>query len=149
MTQDLKVQIQNDMKDAMRAKDKARLGTIRLLMAAVKQIEIDGQKTLDNNGVIGVLNKMVKQRNESIKQFEQANRKELADKEKFEITVLQQYLPEQLSDAEVDKFIQEAVESTGASSMKDMGKVMGILKPKLHGRTNMGAVSQKIKAKFS
>jgi len=146
---DLKAQIQSDMKEAMKAKDAARLGTIRMLMAAIKQVEIDDQKNLDNDGVIGVINKMIKQRNESIKQYENADRQELADKEKAEIVVLEKYLPEQLSDEEVEKLIQEAIKATEASAMKDMGKVMGILKPKLHGRANMGAVSQKIKAMLS
>lgn len=150
MTQEaLKAQIQSDMKEAMKAKDAARLGTIRLLMAAIKQIEIDSQKTLDDEGIIGVLNKMIKQRNESIKQFEAADRPALAEKEKAEIAVLEKYLPEPLSDKEVEEIIEEAIRTSGATEMKDMGKVMGLLKAKLHGRADMSLVSQKIKAKLS
>lgn len=146
---DLKTQIQDDMKEAMRAKDSARLGTIRLLMAAVKQVEIDSMKKLDDEGVMTVLNKMIKQRRESIVQFEAAARQELADKEKAEITILQAYLPEQMSEADVDKEIKAALAETAATSIKDMGKVMAILKTKLAGRTDMGSLSEKIKKHLS
>ena len=121
---DIKTRIQDDMKDAMRAKDSVRLGTIRLLMAAIKQVEVDTRIMLNDEGVMTVLNKMIKQRRESIVQFEAAARQELADKEKAEIAILQAYLPEQMSDADVDKEIKAALAETGATSIKDMGKVM-------------------------
>ncbi|WP_423062930.1 GatB/YqeY domain-containing protein [Candidiatus Paracoxiella cheracis] len=143
--EDLKKKIQNDMVAAMRAKEKERLGTIRLLMAAIKQREIDDQITLDNNGVLKVIEKMIKQRRDSIKQYETGNRPELAEKESKEIDILQVYMPAQMSDADINAAIDEAIQSTGASSMKDMGKVMGVLKDKLQGRADMGAVSAKIK----
>ncbi len=143
--EDLKKKIQNDMVAAMRAKEKERLGTIRLLMAAIKQREIDDQITLDNNGVLKVIEKMIKQRRDSIKQYETGNRPELAEKESKEIDILQVYMPAQMSDADINAAIDEAIQSTGASSMKDMGKVMGVLKDKLQGRGDMGAVSAKIK----
>jgi len=142
---DIKTRIQDDMKDAMRAKDSVRLGTIRLLMAAIKQVEVDTRIMLNDEGVMTVLNKMIKQRRESIVQFEAAARQELADKEKAEIAILQAYLPEQMSDADVDKEIKAALAETGATSIKDMGKVMAILKTKLAGRADMGSLSQKIK----
>lgn len=142
---DIKTQIQDDMKEAMRAKDSARLGTIRLLMAAIKQVEVDTRIMLNDEGVMGVINKMIKQRRESIVQFEAAARQELADKEKAEIAILQAYLPEQLSEAEVAEHIKAALAETGATSIKDMGKVMAILKTKLAGRADMGSLSQKIK----
>ncbi len=133
----------------MRAKDKARLGVIRLITSAMKQIEVDERIELDDARVLTILDKMLKQRRESIKQYEAAERQELADQEAFEITVIQEYMPTQLDDAEIDAIIDDAVAATGASSMKDMGKVMGIIKPKLAGRADMGAVSGKIKAKLS
>lgn len=146
--EDLKKKIQNDMVAAMRAKEKERLGTIRLLMAAIKQREIDDQTTLDNNGVLKVIEKMIKQRRDSIKQYEAGNRPELAEKENKEIDILQVYLPAQMSDADINAAIDEAIQSTDASSMKDMGKVMGVLKDKLQGRADMGAVSAKIKQRL-
>ena len=137
----LKERIQEDVKDAMRAKDKPRLATIRLITAAIKQREVDERIELDDTQVLVVLDKMCKQRRESISQFEQAGRDDLAAKEKAELELIQQYLPEQLSEAEINELIDAAMQSTGASSMKDMGKVMGQLKPKLQGRADMGAVS--------
>jgi uncharacterized protein YqeY len=134
------------MKAAMRASDKERLSTIRMLQAAIKQREVDERITLDDVQVIAVLEKMVKQRKESIVQFEAGGRADLADKEKAEIALLQAYLPAQLSAAEVDTIIQEAIAATGAASVKDMGKVMGLVKAKAAGRTDMGAVSARIKA---
>ncbi len=146
---DLKTQITDAMKTAMREKNKARLGVIRLMTAAMKQIEVDERIELDDARVLTILDKMLKQRRESIKQYEAAERQELADQEAFEITVIQEFMPSQLSDDEISTIIDEAVAATGASSMKDMGKVMGIIKPKLAGRADMGAVSGKIKAKLA
>jgi len=142
----LKERITEDMKAAMRASDKERLATIRMLQAAIKQREVDERVTLDDAQVVAVLEKMVKQRRESIAAFEQGGRVDLADKEKSEIALLQEYLPAQLSEAEVDALIREAIASTGAASMKDMGKVMGVVKSKAAGRADMGAVSARIKA---
>jgi uncharacterized protein YqeY len=144
----LKERILQDVKDAMRAKDKPRLATIRLITAAIKQREVDERIELDDAQVLVVLDKMCKQRRESITQFEQAGRDDLAAQEKAELELIQQYLPEQLSEAEINELIDAAMEQTGASSMKDMGKVMGQLKPKLQGRADMGAVSALIKARL-
>jgi uncharacterized protein YqeY len=145
----LKERITEDMKAAMRASDKERLLTIRMVQAAIKQREVDERIVLDDAQVIAVLEKMVKQRRESIVAFEQGGRADLADKEKTEITLLQAYLPDQLSVAEVDALIKEAIATTGATSMKDMGKVMGAVKAKAAGRADMGAVSASIKAALS
>jgi uncharacterized protein YqeY len=144
----LKERIQEDVKDAMRAKDKPRLATIRLITAAIKQREVDERIELDDTQVLVVLDKMCKQRRESISQFEQAGRDDLAAQEKAELQLIQQYLPEQLTEAEINELIDAAMQATGASSMKDMGKVMGQLKPKLQGRADMGAVSALIKARL-
>ena len=144
----LKERILQDVKDAMRAKDKPRLATIRLITAEIKQREVDERIELDDTQVLVVLDKMCKQRRESISQFEQAGRDDLAAQEKAELELLQQYLPEQLGEAEINELIDAAMEQTGASSMKDMGKVMGLLKPKLQGRADMGAVSALIKARL-
>ncbi len=142
----LKERITEDMKSAMRASDKERLSTIRMVQAAIKQREVDERIALDDAQVLAVLEKMVKQRRESIAAFEQGGRADLADKEKAEIAVLSAYLPEQLSEAEVDALIRAAIAETGAASMKDMGKVMGAVKAKAAGRADMGAVSARIKA---
>jgi uncharacterized protein len=142
----LKERITEDMKSAMRASDKERLSTIRMVQAAIKQREVDERIALDDAQVLAVLEKMVKQRRESIAAFEQGGRADLADKEKAEIVVLTAYLPEQLTAAEVDALIQAAIAETGAASMKDMGKVMGVVKAKAAGRADMGAVSARIKA---
>ena len=142
----LKERITEDMKSAMRASDKERLSTIRMVQAAIKQREVDERIVLDDTQVLAVLEKMVKQRRESISAFEQGGRADLADKEKAEIQILTAYLPEQLSEAEVDALIQTAIAETGAASMKDMGKVMGAVKAKAAGRADMGAVSARIKA---
>jgi len=146
---ELKAKITEDMKAAMRAQEKERLATIRLIQAAIKQKEVDERIELTDADVLAVLDKMVKQRRESIAQFEKASRDDLIAKEQSELEVIQVYLPEALSDEEVDAMIAEAVAATGAAEMKDMGKVMGQLKPKLQGRADMGAVSAKIKAKLS
>ena len=133
----------------MRSKDKERLATLRLLTAAIKQKEVDERIDLNDDQIIAVLEKMLKQRKDSIEQYEKAGRDELAEAERKEVTILKEYMPEQLSDAEVDALIEEAISATGASTMKDMGKVMGMLKPKLAGKADMGAVSGKIKAKLA
>jgi len=148
MDNGLKKRVEDDMKAALRAQDKARLGTVRLLLAAIKQREIDERISLDDIGIIKVIDKMIKQRNESIAQYETGNRPDLVAKEKQEITVLEEYLPEQLSEAEVDAAIENAMKQTGATVMKDMGKIMGILKTTLQGRADMGAVSARIKARL-
>ena len=145
----LKERITEDMKAAMRASEKERLSTIRMVQAAIKQREVDERIVLDDIQVIAVLEKMVKQRKESIVQFEQGGRQDLADKEKAEIVLLQAYLPTQLSDTEVDALIKDAIASTGAVSVKDMGKVMGVVKATAAGRADMGAVSARIKAALS
>ena len=144
----LRDQITSDMKEAMKAGDKPRLSVIRLILAAVKQREVDERITLDDAQVLAVLDKMLKQRRESVDQFEKGARQDLADAEKAEIKVIQGYLPAQLSEAELDKLIAEVVAQAGAASVKDMGKVMGILKPKVQGKADMGAVSARIKAKL-
>jgi uncharacterized protein YqeY len=142
----LKQQLTDDMKAAMRAKDKPRLGVIRLVLAAIKQREVDERIELDDTQVLAVLDKMVKQRRDSVKQYEDAGRQELADQESYEIGVLQDYLPAALSDAELDTLITAAIKSTAAASMGDMGKVMGVLKPQVQGRADMGEVSKRIKS---
>lgn len=142
----LKQNITEAMKDAMRAKDKPRLGTIRLALAEIKRIEVDERIDLDDARVIGVLDKMVKQRRESIKQFEAADRMELADVEKQEIVVLQEFLPSALSAAELEAIIKAAVSDTGAETMKDMGKVMALVRPQVVGRADMAEVSKTIKS---
>jgi len=142
----LKERITEDMKAAMRASEKERLSTIRLVQAAIKQREVDERITLDDTQVLVVLEKMVKQRKESIAQFEQGGRKDLADKERREIELLQVYLPAQLSDGELDALIRDAVAATGAASIKDMGKVMGVVKSKAAGRADMAAVGARVKA---
>jgi uncharacterized protein YqeY len=142
----LKQQLTEDMKTAMRAKDKPRLGVIRLALAAIKQREVDERIELNDTDVLAVIDKMVKQRRDSAQQFTDADRPELADQENYEIGVLQDYLPAALDEAELDALINKAIADTGAGSMKEMGKVMGILKPQVQGRADMGAVSQRIKA---
>ena len=144
----LKDRIQQEMKDSMRSGDKSRLGTIRLILAAIKQKEVDERIELGDAEITTVLDKMAKQRRESISQFEQAGRDDLVKQEAFELTLIQEYLPEQLSEAEINALIDAAMSDTGASSIKDMGKVMGQLKPKLQGRADMGAVSALIKARL-
>jgi len=149
MPESLRQRIDADMKTAMRAKDKDRLGTIRLILAAVKQREVDERITLDDSQVLAVLDKMLKQRRDSIEQFSAAGRDELAAKEEAELAVIQSYMPAALSDAELDALIDEAVTASGAKTMQEMGKVMGLLKAKVQGRADMGAVSAKIKARLS
>jgi len=144
----LKERVQDDMKAAMRAKDAARLSAIRLLLAALKQKEVDERLQLADADVLAIIEKMVKQRRESIAQFEKAARQDLADQEKFEIGVLTAYLPQQMGEAEVAQAIAAAVSEAGASGVKDMGKVMALLKPRLAGRADMGKVSGLVKAKL-
>jgi uncharacterized protein len=144
----LKDRITEDMKGAMRSGDKERLGAIRLALAAIKQREVDERITLDDSQVLAVLEKMIKQRREAIAQFESGGRADLVAKESAEIKVLQQYLPAQLADAEIDALILDAIAATGAASMKDMGKVMAAVKPKAQGRTDMGALSARIKQRL-
>ncbi|MCG6934335.1 MAG: GatB/YqeY domain-containing protein [Proteobacteria bacterium] len=146
---DLSDRITHDIKTAMKAKDKPRLGVLRLIAAAIKQREVDERITLDDDQILSVLEKMVKQRKDSISQFQKAGRTELADQEIFEIGIIQDYLPEPLSEADIDALVDEAISATGAQSIKDMGKVMGMLKPKLAGRADMGQVSQTIKQRLS
>ena len=145
----LKQQLTDDMKAAMKGGDKPRLAVIRLINAAIKQREVDERIELSDEQVLAVLDKMVKQRRDSVAQYEQAGRTELAEQEQYEIGVIQEYLPAALSEEEILALVDEAIAATGASSMKDMGKVMGGLKPKLQGRADMGAVSALIKQKLA
>jgi uncharacterized protein len=145
----LKERITDDMKAAMRSGEKERLGVIRMITSAIKQREVDERITLDDTQVLSVLEKMIKQRKESLTMFQAGNRQDLVDKESAEITLLQGYLPSQLSDADIDALIGDAIASTGAASIKDMGKVMGIIKSKAQGRADMAAVGAKIKARLS
>ena len=145
----LKTRIKEEMIAAMKAGDKRRLGVIRLVLAAIKQREVDERIELDNTQVLAVLDKMVKQRRDSFEQYEKAGRTDLADQESFESSVLHDYLPAALSEEEIDALIDQTISSTGASSIKDMGKVMGQIKPKAQGRADMGKVSAKIKARLT
>jgi uncharacterized protein len=145
----LKDRINDDMKAAMRARETERLGTIRLLLAAIKQREVDDRVTLDDAGVTAVIDKMIKQRKDSISQFESAGRTDLVDKERAELEVLSAYMPEQLSDEQIAAEVAAAVAQTGAAGPQDMGKVMGVLKPKLAGLADMTAVSAQVKAALS
>ena len=142
-------QLKDAQKDAMRAKDKERLGTIRMVMAAIKQREIDEKIELGDEDIIAILTKMVKQRKDSQKQYEDANRPELAEKEAAEIVVIEAFMPQALTDEEVASLIANAIESTGATGMQDMGKVMGQLKPQITGRADMGKVSGLVRAKLN
>jgi len=142
----LKNKIQQDVIATMRAQDKVRLGTLRLLQAAIKQKEVDERIILDDTAVQTVLTKMIKQRRESIEQFKAGNRQDLVDTENAEIQVLQAYLPKQLSESEIETIVNDTIKSLNASSMKDMGKVMGALKPKLQSKADMGIVSAKVRA---
>ena len=137
------------MKSAMRSKDSSRLGTIRLLLAAIKQKEVDERIDLVDSDIISIIDKMLKQRRDSIEAFSKANRNDLVEKEESELKVLQEYMPQQLTEKEVEKVIIDTIESVGANSMKDMGAIMNILKPKLAGKTNMADVSKKIKTKLT
>lgn len=142
-------QLKEEQKLAMKAKDKQRLGTIRLALSAIKQREVDEQITLNDDDVIAILTKMVKQRRDSVAQFEAANRSDLADAETAEIKVLEEFMPKPLSEEEVAAIIDAAIASSGAANMQDMGKLMGVLKPQLQGRTDMGQVSKLVRAKLA
>ena len=144
----LRDKVNDDMKSAMKAREQEKLGALRLLLAAVKQREVDERITLDDVQLVSVIDKMIKQRKDSIAQYEKAARQDLADKEKYEISVLEQYLPQQMSQAEIDAAVADAIASTGAKGAADMGKVMGVLKPKLAGRADMGKVSALVKGRL-
>lgn len=144
----LKQQISEDMKNAMRAKDSVRLGAIRLLQAAIKQREVDERIELDDGNVIAVIEKMLKQRRDSIAAYESASRTDLADVEKFEVAVLQTYLPQQLNEDEIKAILEKVVADTGAEGVKDMGKVMAVIKPLVAGKADMGKISGLIKARL-
>jgi len=145
----LKPRLQSDMKSSMKSGDKSRLLVIRMMLAAIKQIEVDERIELDNDRIIAVLDKMTKQRRESIEQFSKASRDDLIAIEESELLVIKEYLPEALSETEINTLIEQSIDSTGASSIKDMGKVMGMLKPQMQGRADMGIVSQLIKSRLS
>ncbi|HIF9353562.1 TPA: GatB/YqeY domain-containing protein [Photobacterium damselae] len=140
--------LKDEQKAAMKARDKARLGAIRLALAAIKQREVDEKITLANDDIVAVLTKMVKQRRDSVAQYEAAGRQDLADVELAEISVLEEFMPQPLSDDEVAALLDEAITATGAAGMQDMGKVMGVLKPQIQGRADMGKVSQLVKTKL-
>lgn len=144
----LKDSITEDMKSAMKAGDKDRLKVVRLILAAIKQVEVDSRKELDDTAVLGVLDKMVKQRRDSVEQFSKGHREDLADIERAEIEVLESYLPAKMDDAELDALIDEVIAATGAESIRDMGKVMGAIKARAAGRADMGAVGSRVKARL-
>ncbi|MBE1276328.1 GatB/YqeY domain-containing protein [Enterovibrio baiacu] len=146
---ELMSRIKSEQIVAMKAKDKPRLSTIRLIISAVRQQEIDGQKTLNDEEVLAVLVKMVKQRRDSVSQYQSAGRDDLADVELAEISVLDEFMPQPLSDDEVDAMVKDAIAASGASSMQDMGKIMAILKPQVQGRADMGKISQLVKANLA
>lgn len=144
----LKARISDDMKNAMRAKDSARLGAIRLLLSAIKQREVDERIEVSDTQVVEAIEKMLKQRRDSISQYEAANRHDLADVEKFEVSVLQEYLPQALNEDEVNAIIEQAIADTGAAGIKDMSKVMAVVKPQVVGRADMGKISGLIKSRL-
>ncbi len=145
----LRDQLNEDIKSAMKARETERLNALRLMLAAVKQREVDERVTLDDAGVVSVVEKMIKQRKDSIDQYEKAARQDLADKEKYEISVIEAYLPKQMSAPEIEAAVGEAIAAAGAKSAADMGKVMGMLKPRLAGRADMGKVSALVKARLA
>ncbi len=149
MSSTLKPQLTDDMKSSMKSGDKHRLGVVRLILAAIKQIEVDERIELDDTRILSVLDKMAKQRRESISQFGAANRDDLVAVEQAEIEIIKEYLPEALSDSEINDLVEQSIATTGAESIKDMGKLMGVLKPQLQGRADMGKVSQLIKSRLS
>lgn len=146
---ELKARLTDAMKDAMRAKDKARLGVVRMALAALKQVEVDERIELDDARVLAILDKLVKQRQDSASQYTEAGRQELADIELAEIEILREFLPTPLSDDEIDALIDQAIADSGAAGMQDMGKVMGQIKPQIQGRADMGAVSGRVKKRLS
>ncbi len=137
--------LKDEQKTAMKAREKARLGTIRLIMAAIKQLEVDGQKTLTDDEVLAVMTKMVKQRRDSVAQYSSAGRQDLADVELAEIAVLEEFMPKPLTDEEVSELVQNAIAASNATSMQDMGNIMAILRPQVQGRADMGVISQLVK----
>lgn len=145
----LKERIKEDLKTAMRSRDQARIDSLRLLNAAIQRREVDERRELEDAEVLGVIDKLIKQARESIEQYEKGARPDLAEKERADLAVWQAYLPQALSDAEIERMIEEAVAGTGAASVKDMGKVMGALKPKLQGRADIGQVSGRVKARLT
>lgn len=149
MSSDLKAQLTEAMKAAMKAKEKERLVVIRSMLAAIKQVEIDNQIELDDAAVLAVLDKAMKQRRDAQQQYLDADRPDLADQEAFEMTVIQDFMPQALTEDEINGLIDEAMAQSGASNMQDMGKVMGLLKPQMQGRADMAQVSKLIKAKLS
>jgi uncharacterized protein YqeY len=149
MSSSLKPQLTDDMKSSMKSGDKHRLGVVRLILAAIKQIEVDERIELDDTRILAVLDKMVKQRRESIAQYARAGRDDLVAVEEAEIVIIQEYLPAALSEAEINALVEQSIEATGAASIKDMGKLMGVLKPQLQGRADMGKVSELIKSRLS
>lgn len=142
-------QLKEEQKSAMKAKDKVRLGTIRLALSEIKQREVDGRVTLTDDEILAVLTKMLKQRRDSVAQFEAAGRTDLADAEKAEMDVLGEFMPQPLSDEEIANLLDKAIAESGAAGMQDMGKVMGVLKPLIQGRADMGKVSQLVKTKLA
>jgi hypothetical protein len=149
MSETLKSRLQDDMKSSMKSGNKERLGVIRLILSAIKQIEVDERIELDNDRITTVLDKMAKQRRESITQFDSAGRDDLTAIEQAELEIILEYLPEALSDAEINDLVEQSINATGAVTMKDMGKLMGMLKPQLQGRADMSKVSQLIKSRLS
>jgi uncharacterized protein YqeY len=144
MSETLKSQLQADMKSSMKSGDKSRLGVIRLMLSALKQVEVDERIELDDSRIIAVLDKMAKQRRESISQFDKAGRDDLSMIEQAELEIIHEYLPEALSEAEINELVEQSIASTGAASIKDMGKVMGMLKPQLQGRADMGLIKSRL-----
>lgn len=142
----LKARLQDDVKQAMRARDRERLATLRMIQAAVSQFEVDERREADDEAVLAILNRMLKQRRDSIEQYRKGGRDDLADREAAEIEVIEAYMPEPLGEAELEQLVAEAIAETGASAPGDMGRVMGVLKPRVFGRADMGAVSQKVRA---
>ncbi|MBT8435748.1 MAG: GatB/YqeY domain-containing protein [Gammaproteobacteria bacterium] len=149
MSSKLKSQLTTDMKSSMKSGDKKRLGVIRLILAAIKQIEVDERIELDDTRILAVLDKMARQRRESISHYSDADRDDLVAVEQAEIDIIQEYLPEALSEAEINDLVEQSIAATGAATIKDMGKLMGVLKPQLQGRADMGKVSQLIKSRLS
>lgn len=149
MTAPLRLRIDEDMKAALRAKEKRKLDAVRLIIAALKQVEIDERITLDETRIFAILDKMVKQRRDSVSQYEAAGRADLAEQEAYEISIIQAYLPQALSAEEIAALVSAAIAESGVTTLKDMSKVMALLKPKLQGRADMGAVSQHIKSRLS
>lgn len=149
MSSPIKTKVESAVKDAMRARDKQRLGVLRLIMAEFKRVEVDERIELDDTRCLAILDKMVKQRKDSLEQYQNAGRDDLADQEQFELSVIDEYTPDALSEEEVKSLVDQAVAETGATSMKDMGALMANLRPKLQGRADMGSVSQLVKARLS